>query len=131
MTKKKTRWLIAFIWIHSIFWASCPLWNWGEFKKERRILDISDRVLANRQQAFLTDLNTQLINLRAEMETQKMMLQKAREISQLRKRIAASALVKLRNGTITTSRYVDEVQKYQKAYYITILIVMLFKMFYQ
>ncbi|KAK3734353.1 hypothetical protein QZH41_005336 [Actinostola sp. cb2023] len=30
MTKKKTRWLIAFIWIHSIFWASCPLWNWGE-----------------------------------------------------------------------------------------------------
>lgn len=30
MTKKKTRWLIAFIWIHSIFWASCPLWDWGE-----------------------------------------------------------------------------------------------------
>lgn len=22
--------LIAFIWLHSIFWASCPLWNWGE-----------------------------------------------------------------------------------------------------
>ncbi|XP_031568923.1 octopamine receptor 1-like [Actinia tenebrosa] len=30
MTQKKTKMLIAFIWLHSIFWASCPLWNWGE-----------------------------------------------------------------------------------------------------
>ncbi|KXJ29809.1 Alpha-1A adrenergic receptor [Exaiptasia diaphana] len=30
MTKKKTRLLIAFIWIHAVFWATGPLWNWGE-----------------------------------------------------------------------------------------------------
>lgn len=30
MTKKNTRLLIAFIWIHALFWASGPLWNWGE-----------------------------------------------------------------------------------------------------
>lgn len=30
MTQKKTKMLIVFIWLHSIFWASCPLWNWGE-----------------------------------------------------------------------------------------------------
>jgi hypothetical protein len=43
------------------------------------------------------------------------MLKKAEEIAELRKRVSETSARQMKNGTITSSRYIDELQKYKKA----------------
>jgi len=94
---------------------SWSLWNWNKYSNQRKILDFSGQAIKISQQSFETSLNEKLLELKAEIETQKSMLKKAEEIAELRKRVSETSARQMKNGTITSSRYIDELQKYKKA----------------
>ncbi len=91
------------------------LWNWGDTKKQKSILELKKSLIENRKKSFVTDLNIKLINLQSEIESEKKMLEKAEEIARLRKSVSQTTEKQLKDGVVTASRYIDELQKYEKA----------------
>lgn len=94
---------------------SWPIWNWGEFKKQSAIMDLNQNLIETQKQSFVMELQIKLMDLQNEIEKQKKLLVKAEEIVVLRKSVMQTMDNQLKNGVITTSRYIDEVQKYEKA----------------
>ena len=94
---------------------SWSVWNWNEFNKQKDILDLNKGLIEAQKESFVLELNVKLLELRSEIEKQKKMLLKAEEIVALRKSVAETIDNQLKNGVVTTSRYIDEVQKYEKA----------------
>ena len=92
-----------------------PIWNWGAAKKQKDILDFNKGLVEVQKETFILELNTKLIELRSEIEKQQKMLKKAQEIVTLRKSVAETTDNQLKNGIVTPSRYIDELQKYEKA----------------
>ena len=94
---------------------SWPVWNWNEFNKQKDILDLNKGLIEAQKESFVLELNVKLLELRNEIEKQRKMLLKAEEIVALRKSVSETVDNQLKNGVVTTSRYIDEIQKYEKA----------------
>lgn len=91
------------------------LWSWNEHKKEKAILDLSQQIIENQKESFLTQLNTQLKSLRNEYIKEGALLEQADQIVVLRKKVSTTSAHQLNNGSITSSQYVADLTLLQKA----------------
>jgi outer membrane protein TolC len=90
------------------------LWTWQEGKREKQIIDINSRLIETKKEAFLKSMTTNLNTYEANIATQQELLKKDEKIIEIQHRITLTSEKQLLNEVITSSQYVDELQKEQK-----------------
>ena len=90
------------------------LWTWQEGKREKQILDINSRLIETKKEAFLKSVKTNINSYEADIATQQELLKKDEKIIEIQHRITITSEKQLLNEIITSSQYVDEMQKEQK-----------------
>ncbi|RLD37483.1 MAG: hypothetical protein DRI74_06580 [Bacteroidetes bacterium] len=91
------------------------LWDWNKNRKEKKIVDINKELIETQKQAF--DLNIQLTlnQLQSEIEKQRALLENDPEIIALRKNVVKTAEAQFKNGTLSSTDYIVEMQKLNQA----------------
>lgn len=91
------------------------LWDWNQNRTEMKILDINSQLIETQKQSF--DLNIQLAvnQIQVEIENQKAQLKKDPEIIALRANVLKTAEAQFKNGNITGTDYIVELQKMNQA----------------
>lgn len=91
------------------------LWDGHQKKIQTARLDVQSKLLDTRKSTFKMKLEALLTGIHGEINKHQLLLEKDRELVQLRTRISATAASQLANGTITSSQYLMELDKETRA----------------
>ncbi len=91
------------------------IWDWGKTKHQKEILDIQKRIIETEKQSFNQNLKAELQQRRAEILKFEKLLNSDREILQLQENVVATAGRRLKNGSITPSNYLIELNKQMRS----------------
>ena len=91
------------------------IFDWNRVKHEKQILTIQSDILKTEQENFDQSLRAQLEKLLAGIHKVEKLIATDRDIVQLQKNVVAAAGNKLKNGTITATTYLIELNKEVKA----------------
>ncbi len=91
------------------------IFDWNRVKHEKQILSIQSDILKTEQENFDQSLRAQLEKLLAGIHKVEKLIATDRDIVQLQKNVVAAAGNKLKNGTITATTYLIELNKEVKA----------------
>ncbi len=91
------------------------IFDWNSVKHEKQILSIQSDILKTEQENFDQSLRAQLEKLLAGIHKVEKLIATDRDIVQLQKNVVAAAGNKLKNGTITATTYLIELNKEVKA----------------
>lgn len=87
------------------------LWDWNKNKNEKKMLDINKELIEIQKQSFELNIQLSLNQLQAEIEKQKALLNNDPEIIALRENVVKTAEAQFKNGTLSSTDYVVELQK--------------------
>ena len=87
------------------------LFDWNKTKKEKEVLEISKQLIASEKETFQLNLNRQLQETDFEIQKINQQLKSDEEIIDLRQKIVKSSEAQMKNGVITTSEYLNEIDK--------------------
>ncbi len=87
------------------------VWSWHEEKHEKQILQINSKIIDTQKEAFLKGIEIQLQNINSEIINEQKLIETDDEIINLQTEIEQTSEILLKNGTITTSQYITELQK--------------------
>jgi outer membrane protein TolC len=90
-------------------------WNWNKTRNEKDILSLNREIIATRRDAFDRNLSIELENDRAEIEKFENIIQKDQEILELRTRVVKEYTSRLKNGVITATEYLNELNAESEA----------------
>ena len=82
-----------------------------ETKKEKEVLEIPKQLIASEKETFQLNLNRQLQETDFEIQKINQQLKSDEEIIDLRQKIVKSSEAQMKNGVITTSEYLNEIDK--------------------
>lgn len=91
------------------------IWDWNASKNQSKIIDINVNFIENQKEAFTEQLNNTLIQLLAEIGKYKGLIENSEEIISLRTDIATTSESQLKNGIITPSEYIIQIQNLNKS----------------
>ncbi len=91
------------------------IFDWNRMKHEKQILTIQSDILKTEQENFDQSLRAQLEKLLAGIHKVEKLIATDHDIVQLQKNVVAAAGNKLKNGTITATTYLIELNKEVKA----------------
>ncbi len=91
------------------------IFDWNRVKHEKQILTIQSDILKTEQENFDKSLRAQLEKLLAGIHKVEKLIATDHDIVQLQKNVVAAAGNKLKNGTITATTYLIELNKEVKA----------------
>lgn len=91
------------------------LWDWNKNKNEKKMLDINKELIEIQKQSFELNIQLSLNQLQAEIEKQKALLNNYPEIIALRENVVKTAEAQFKNGTLSSTDYVVELQKLNQA----------------
>lgn len=91
------------------------LWDWNKNKNEKKMLDINKELIEIQKQSFELNIQLSLNQLQAEIEKQKALLNNDPEIIALRENVVKTAEAQFKNGTLSSTDYVVELQKLNQA----------------
>lgn len=94
---------------------SWNIWDWGQNKRERNMLRIQQKLVADQQNAFNKEIQTRLNQQKNDIEKYEKLLKTDQKIINLNKKILQENRSKLRNGTITSSDYVKKLNSLSRA----------------
>lgn len=86
-------------------------WNWQESKHEKERLDFTSNIIETRKEGFLMEIKLATDQQLSEIQKQVELIKLDEQIILLKEDVAKSSLVQMMNGTITTSQYVDDLNK--------------------
>jgi outer membrane protein TolC len=89
--------------------------NWNRFNNRKKMLDINIQMVETQKQEFERDVQMALYKISAEIEKAQSQIEKDPELIQLRKNVAENSSHQLNQGLITTSAYVDDLEKWSQA----------------
>ncbi len=91
------------------------IFDWGKTKQQKQAVDISKEIVSTEKETFL--LNNQMQQKEAESDINKYeaMLLKDSEIIELREQVLQATNSQLRNGAITSSEYITELNNLYEA----------------
>ncbi|NOR86772.1 MAG: hypothetical protein GQ527_04120 [Bacteroidales bacterium] len=89
--------------------------NWNKFNNQKKMLDIQIQTIASQKEDFQLNINLALGKMMSEIVKWEDLLQKDPEMIQLRGNVVKNASHQLKQGMITTSAYIDELQKLSQA----------------
>jgi outer membrane protein TolC len=93
---------------------SWNIWNWNEGKREKQILDLNSQMIESQKQTFEKNLKLGLNTYQAEIFKQQKLIKQDEQIIEIQKQIASTSESQLKNGLVTVTQYVDELQKVQQ-----------------
>ncbi len=91
------------------------IWDWSKVKREKQILDLQSHIITRQQETFDHNLKTTLHKRIAEINKYEKMIASDRLIVKLQKDVLHTADAQLKNGTITATTYLIELNKQVKA----------------
>ncbi len=91
------------------------IWDWGHVKHEKAILNVQRDIVKTEKQTFDQSLKADLQQRKAGIQKFEKLLTTDREILDLQKSVVKTANDKLKNGTITPTNYLIELNKQIKA----------------
>lgn len=89
--------------------------NWNKQKNETRLLGLKQDIIETQREAFDKNTTIQVKDDLAQIEKFRVLITKDMEIITLRERITETASSQLDNGTITSSQYLDELNRQTEA----------------
>jgi len=94
--------------------VSWNIWNWQEGKREKQILDLNSQMIESQKETFEKNLKMGLNTYESEILKQQQLIEQDKQIIEIQKQIANTSDSQLKNGTLTVTQYVDELQKVQQ-----------------
>lgn len=91
------------------------IWDWNKTKNDKKMANINNELIETRKQSFELNIQLSLNQLMAEIEKQRALIEKDPEIIALRENVAKTAEAQFKNGTLSSSEYVVELQKLNQA----------------
>lgn len=87
------------------------IWDWNKTKNDKKMADINKELIETKKQSFELNIQLSLNQLMAEIEKQLALIEKDPEIIALRESVAKTAEAQFKNGTLSITEYVVELQK--------------------
>ena len=91
------------------------IWDWGKVKREKQVFDIQNNIINARKETFNQNLRADLHKRMADIEKYRKIIGRDNDIVQLQKNVVETAGRKLKNGTITSTSYLIELNKMTEA----------------
>jgi outer membrane protein TolC len=85
--------------------------NWNRQKNQKKILDVQQGIVEVQKETFDKNIKIQLKNDLAQVNKYNQLITNDQEIIDLREKIAKTASSQLDNGMITSTQYLDELNK--------------------
>ncbi len=102
-------------WLMAGAGVSWTIFDWNQSKRKREQLTVQQQMIDYSREQFVQQMNTEKQQYLAAIEQYKNALQKDNEIIQLRAKITADYSSQLKQGTVTSSAYIEELFKEQSA----------------
>ncbi len=90
-------------------------WNWNKTRNEKGILDLNRKIISTKRDAFNTNLSIELATKRSEVDKYEKIIQKDKEILDLRTKVVKEYDSRLKNGVITATEYLSELNAESEA----------------
>ena len=91
------------------------IWDWGKVKREKQVFDIQNNIIDTQKETFNQNLRADLHKRIADIEKYTEIIGRDNDIVQLQKNVVETANRKLKNGTITSTGYLIELNKMMEA----------------
>jgi len=91
------------------------VFNWNRFNNQKKILDLNIQIIETEKTDFELNVQMALNKMQKEIDKFENLLKDDPEMIRLRKNVADNASHQLDQGVITTSNYIDDLQKYHQA----------------
>ena len=91
------------------------LWDWNKNKNEKKMMDINKELIETQKQSFELNIQLGLNQLQSEIDKQYSLVNTDPEIIALHENIVKTAEAQFKNGTLSTTDYVVELQKLNQA----------------
>lgn len=95
--------------------VSWTIFDWNKSKRKQEQLTVQQQMIDHSREQFVQQVNTERQQYLSAIDQYKEALQKDNEIIQLRQKITADYSSQLKQGTVTSSAYVEELFKEQAA----------------
>jgi outer membrane protein TolC len=89
--------------------------NWNKKNNQLQLLEINSAIIQTQKEAFDRNTRVRVIDDIAQIEKYSSLMEKDNEIIILRQRITRAAASQLDNGSITSSAYLDELNRETRA----------------
>lgn len=90
-------------------------WNWNKTRNEKSILDLNRRIIDTRRETFGKNVSVDMENKRSEILRYEQIIIKDRQILELRSKVVKEYASRLKNGTITATEYLSELNAESEA----------------
>ncbi|MCF6240135.1 MAG: TolC family protein [Bacteroidales bacterium] len=87
---------------------SWTIWDWNKTKREKQIFAIQQDMVNTQKEVFNKNLQTAISKEKSEIKKMNDLLTKDEKIIEIRQRISKTKASQLRNGVITSSEYIRE-----------------------
>ncbi len=94
---------------------SWNIWDWNSVKREKEVLELQSKLIDNKKQELINDLNLALIQQKAMIKTHRENIESYREILRLRSGISKTYYSMLENGTAKTIDYISVLNEEKQA----------------
>jgi len=91
------------------------IFDWNKAKNEKQIISFQQSIIENRKNDLTDNLNRLLVVKNSEIASLKILIESDSELITLRKRITATADSQYKNGTITATDYLNELNSERQA----------------
>ena len=91
------------------------IFDWNKAKNEKQITSFQQNIIENRKNDLTDNLNRLLVVKNSEIASLKILIESDSELITLRKRITATADSQYKNGTITATDYLNELNSERQA----------------
>jgi len=91
------------------------IWDWNKVKREKLVLNVQNEIINTQKQSFDQQLKAELETKMAAIRKAEQLIESDSTIVELQQNVVQTADVQLRNGNITTTNYIIELNKQVKA----------------
>jgi len=91
------------------------IWDWGKVKREKQIFDLQNDIINSQKETFNQNLKADLHQKIAGIEKYEKIIGSDTMIVKLQKNVVGTAEAQFKNGTVTSTNYLLEVNKLVKA----------------
>ncbi|OJJ23486.1 hypothetical protein BKI52_03745 [marine bacterium AO1-C] len=91
------------------------IWDWGNRSRDLQQLRIKQALVQNQQEVFQTNLEVQTQKYAHQIEQLERLIKRDQEIIDLRQQIVKSSKAQMKNGVITTTQYLEQLNEASRA----------------
>ncbi|RLD34998.1 MAG: hypothetical protein DRJ02_01900 [Bacteroidetes bacterium] len=91
------------------------IWDWGKVKREKQVFDIQNNIINTQRETFNQNLKADWHKRIADIEKYEKIIGRDQEIVRLQKNVVETVDHQLKNGTITSTGYLIELNKMLEA----------------